>query len=89
MAWQELHLHQKLALLQRLHAALAHDGGNVVLAVCQAVEGEGCVVLQIAVAGGHELQEGPQTTSLQQGPCQPPALLPACSSRTTGMHLSR
>ena len=52
LCWADLHKH--VALLQSLNAAMAHDGGDVVVAVCQAVQGEGCVVLQVAVARGHE-----------------------------------
>ena len=58
------HLHKQLAVLEALDAALPHYGCYVVLIVCQAVQSKGCIVLQVAIAGGHELQQGRQATSL-------------------------
>ena len=59
-----LHLHQELAILQTLHSALAHYGRDVVLVVCQSIEGKGCIVLQVAIARCHELQQRWQPSRL-------------------------
>ena len=59
------HLHQELAVLQALHSALAHYGRNIVLVVRQPIQGKGCIVLQVAVARGHELQQRRQPSRLR------------------------
>ena len=51
------YLHKELAVLQTLHATLADYGCDVVLVVSEAIQGKGRVVLQIAVARSHELQQ--------------------------------
>ena len=58
------HLHQELAVLQALHSALADYGCNVVLVVCQAVQGESGIVLQVSISGRHELQQRREPASL-------------------------
>lgn len=58
------HLHKQLAILQTLHSALPDYGCDVVLIVCQAVQGEGGIMLQVAISGRHELQQWRQAASL-------------------------
>ena len=58
-------LHKQLTLLQSLHATLPHNGSNIVLTVCQAVQSKGCIVLQVAVARSHQLQQRPQAPRLR------------------------
>mmetsp|Transcript_2401 Transcript_2401/g.6021 ORF Transcript_2401/g.6021 Transcript_2401/m.6021 type:complete len:449 (+) Transcript_2401:472-1818(+) len=50
-------LHDEVAVDEALHAALADDVRDVVLVVREAVEREGRVVLQVAVARVHEVQQ--------------------------------
>ncbi len=58
-------LHKELAVLKALDATLAHNGCNVVLVVCEAVQRKRCIVLQVAIARGHQLQQRGQPTQLQ------------------------
>lgn len=58
------HLHKQFTVLKALHTALPHYGSNVVLIVGQAIQSKGCIVLQVAIARRHQLQQRWQPTSL-------------------------
>ena len=59
-------LHEQLAVEEGLHRALADERGDVVVRVREAVEGEGGVVLEVAVAGGEEGEEGLEAACVEK-----------------------